>query len=70
MADLLVNAGLRIAGECIREAVASEKMRADSQGSQVTGIHFFPYQIAGGGNMACYQRKHPGNNFFTWIPEG
>ena len=48
MADLLVNAGLRIAGECICEAVASEKMRADSQGSQVTGIHFFPYQIEGG----------------------
>jgi len=20
--------------------------------------------------MACYQRKHPGNNFFTWISEG
>ena len=20
--------------------------------------------------MACYQRKHPGNKFFTWISEG
>ena len=28
------------------------------------GIHFFPYQIEGGEDMARYQRKHPGNIFF------
>ena len=30
---------------------------------------FLPYQIEGE-DMACYQRKHPGNSFFTWISKG
>ena len=32
-------------------------------GSQVPGINFFSLSDWGGGDMACYQRKHPGNNF-------
>jgi len=72
--DTFVHAkGLRIAVGICRTALVKPwtlKTASCQPGSQVPGIHFFPYQIEGGEDMACYQCKHPGNNYFTWISEG
>ena len=37
--------------------------------SRCQELIFFRIRLRGG-DMACYQRKHPGNNFLTWLSEG
>ena len=48
---------------------SSERLRAVSREVRCQELIFFRIRLRGG-DMACYQRKHPGNNFLTWLSEG
>ena len=48
---------------------SSERLRAVSREVRCQELFFFRIRLRGG-DMACYQRKHPGNNFLTWLSEG
>ena len=72
--DTFVHAkGLRIAVGICRTAPVKPwalkncKLSAGKSGARNS---FFSRIRLRGGDMACYQRKHPGNIFFTWISEG